>query len=102
MPVALLSRPDRLRHAETFKSLPLPLDGYRPVQEAIVTRGGVSVKEIAPNSMMSRRCPGLFFAGEVLDVEAHTGGFNLQIAFSTGALAGKSAAEYAWHHKTNS
>ena len=51
--------------------------------------------EIAPGTMMSKLTPGLFFAGEVMDVDAHTGGFNLQIAFSTGALAGKSAAAYA-------
>ena len=101
MPVSMLTRTDRLRLADAFKALPLPLAGYRPVQEAIVTRGGVSVKDVAPSTMMSRRCPGLFFAGEVLDVDAHTGGFNLQIAFSTGALAGKSAAEYALQRKAD-
>ena len=63
--------------------------------EAIVTRGGVHVLEVAPGTMMSRIAAGLFFAGEVLDVDAHTGGFNLQIAFSTGALAGRSAAAFA-------
>ena len=95
MPAAFLDREGRRRLASAFKALPLPLRGYRPVEEAIVTRGGVSVKDVAPNTMMSRRCPGLFFAGEVLDVDAHTGGFNLQIAFSTGALAGRCAAGYA-------
>ena len=72
-------------------------DGYFeiPTEEAIVTRGGVEVREIVPGTLMSKRLPGLFFAGEVLDVDAHTGGFNLQIAWSTGALAGASAAAMA-------
>ena len=61
------------------------------MQEAIVTRGGVTVKEVNPGTMESRKVPGVYFAGEVLDVDAHTGGYNLQIAFSTGALAGDSA-----------
>ena len=78
-----------------LKALPLNVTGTRPIEEAIVTRGGVEVKEILPGTMMSRKQEGLYFAGEVLDVDAHTGGFNLQIAFSTGALAGKSAAAYA-------
>ena len=78
-----------------LKALPLRVNGTRPIEEAIVTRGGVEVKEINPSTMMSRMQEGLFFAGEVMDVDAHTGGFNLQIAFSTGALAGKSAAAYA-------
>ena len=76
----------------TMKALPLRIRGRRPLEEAIVTRGGVSVKEVNPGNMESRLVPGLFFAGEILDVDAHTGGYNLQIAFSTGALAGDSAA----------
>ena len=95
MPATALCREDRQQISKAFKELLLPISGFRPAEEAIVTRGGVSIKDIAPSTMMSRRCPGLFFAGEMLDVDAHTGGFNLQIAFSTGALAGKSAAEYA-------
>ena len=75
-----------------FKALPLTVRAPRPLDEAIVTRGGVSVKEIEPGTLRSRRCPNLFFAGEMIDVDAHTGGFNLQIAWSTGALAGQSAA----------
>lgn len=67
------------------------LGSYR---EAVVTRGGVDVKEINPKTLASKLVTGLYFAGEVLDIDAYTGGFNLQIAFSTGALAGKSAAEY--------
>ena len=89
-----LTRAQRMALAEGLKALPLNVVGTRPIEEAIVTRGGVEVREIAPGTMMSKLVPGLFFAGEVIDVDAHTGGFNLQIAFSTGALAGASAAEY--------
>ena len=78
---------------EALKSLPLTIRTPRPVVEAIVTRGGVNVREVEPGSMRSRILPNLFFAGELLDVDAHTGGYNLQIAWSTGALAGRSAAE---------
>ena len=63
------------------------------MEEAVITRGGVQVKEVNPSTLESRLLPGLYFAGEVLDVDALTGGFNLQIAFSTGALAGASAAK---------
>lgn len=91
---AQVSRADRRRIAETLKKIPLTVKGARPIDEAIITRGGVPVSEVSPHDMMSKKRPGLFFAGEVLDVDGHTGGFNLQIAFSTGALAGKSAA--AW------
>ena len=90
-----LTRAQRLALGQTLKALPLEATGLRPVEEAIVTRGGVDVREIAPGTMESRKTPGLYFAGEVLDVDAHTGGFNLQIAFSTGALAGRSAAAQA-------
>lgn len=76
----------------SLKALPLAVQGRRPLAEAIVTRGGVSVREVNPGTMESKLVPGLFFAGELLDVDAHTGGYNLQIAFSTGALAGFSAA----------
>ena len=75
-----------------LKRLPLTVKAPRPVAEAVVTRGGVSVKEIEPGTLRSKLIPNLFFAGEMIDVDAHTGGFNLQIAWSTGALAGQSAA----------
>lgn len=75
-----------------LKGLRLPLTGFRPIDEAIVTAGGVSVKEINPKTMASKLLPGLYFAGEVIDVDAYTGGYNLQIAFSTAVLAGESAA----------
>ena len=78
---------------QLLKGLPLTPKCVRKIDEAIVTRGGVTVKEINPSTMESKLVPGLYFAGELMDVDAHTGGYNLQIAFSTGALAGKSAAE---------
>ena len=73
--------------------LPIPLKKLAPIEEAIITRGGVNVKEIDPSTMQSKLVSGLYFAGEVVDVDAHTGGYNLQIAWSTGALAGMCAAE---------
>lgn len=76
-----------------LKHLPVTISGFRPIEEAIVTSGGVSVKEINPKTMQSTLCGNLYFAGEVMDVDAYTGGFNLQIAFSTGYLAGKSVSE---------
>ncbi len=91
--VNTISREDRLRLVSLLKHLPLTLTGTRPLSEAIVTRGGVSLKEIDPRTLASRLVPGLYFAGEVLDADALTGGFNLQIAFSTGHLAGKSITE---------
>ena len=66
----------------------LHITGTRPIDEAIITRGGISVKEIDPKTMGSRLISGLYFAGEIIDVDAYTGGFNLQIAFSTGFAAG--------------
>ena len=93
-PINQITREERMTIGRMLKALPLHVTGTRPIEEAIVTRGGVQVLEVAPGTMMSKLTPGLFFAGEVLDVDAHTGGFNLQIAFSTGALAGRSAAAY--------
>lgn len=75
-----------------FKSFSLDIIKTRPLEEAMVTRGGVSLKEVDPRTMESRIIKGLYFAGEMLDVDADTGGFNLQAAFSTGYLAGESAA----------
>lgn len=73
-----------------LKHFTVNIDGFRPIEEAIVTSGGISIKEINPKNMQSTLCDNLYFAGEVIDVDAYTGGFNLQIAFSTGVLAGKS------------
>lgn len=75
---------------ETLKGLKLHVTGARPIAEAIVTRGGVSVSEVNPSTMESKKVANLYFAGELLDTDAFTGGFNLQIAWSTGALAGSS------------
>ena len=75
-----------------LKGYTIPLSGTRPIDEAIVTAGGVEVREVNPGTMESKLVPGLYFAGEILDVDAYTGGFNLQIAFSTAHLAAKSAA----------
>lgn len=88
-----ITKEERHRIITLLKAFTLPLSGFRPIEEAIITSGGVSVKEIRPGTMESKITPGLYFAGEIIDVDAYTGGFNLQIAFSTGYLAGKSAAE---------
>lgn len=87
-----ITREERQALIDVIRGLRLSLIGFRPLEEAIVTKGGVSVKEIDPKTMASKKCEGLYFAGEVIDVDAYTGGFNLQIAFSTGTLAGRSAA----------
>ena len=77
---------------ELTKQFTVKISGLRPVEEAIVTSGGVSVKEIDPKTMESKLVPGLYFAGEVIDVDAYTGGFNLQIAWATGCAAAQAAA----------
>ena len=83
-----VTREERLRLVQGIKAMPVAVSGFRPIEEAIVTSGGVSVKELNAKTMESKLVSGLFFAGEVLDVDAYTGGFNLQIAFSTGMAAG--------------
>ena len=83
-----IDRESRKRFCDLIKNFPLTITGFRPVEEAVITRGGVAVKEINPTTMESKIISGLFFAGEVIDVDAYTGGFNLQIAFSTGFVAG--------------
>lgn len=88
-----ITREQRERLAALIKAFPVTPKEFRPVEEAIVTSGGVKVSEIDPGTMESRLVRGLFFAGEVLDLDAYTGGYNLQIAFSTGYLAAESAAE---------
>ncbi|MBQ7545718.1 MAG: NAD(P)/FAD-dependent oxidoreductase [Clostridia bacterium] len=84
-----VTREQRQKLVELLKDLRLTVTGFRPVEEAIVTSGGVKTAEVDPKTMQSKKISGLFFAGEVLDVDAYTGGFNLQIAFSTGHLAGE-------------
>lgn len=92
-----LQRQQRQKVIELLKRLPLSIRAAGPIDEATVTRGGVSTDEINPKTMESKLCPGLFFAGEVINVDGPCGGFNLQIAFSTGRLAGKMAAQYVPH-----
>ena len=84
-----ISREQRADLCRTIKEFTLNITGFRPIEEAIITNGGISVKEINPSTMESKLIRGLFFAGEIIDVDAFTGGFNLQIAFSTGHLAGE-------------
>lgn len=84
-----ITKDERKNLVSAIKRFPLNIKDFRPVSEAIVTSGGVCVKEINPSTMESKLESGLFFAGEVIDVDAYTGGYNLQIAFSTGYLAGK-------------
>ncbi len=86
-----ITREERKKLVHLLKNMEFTIKGFRPIKEAIVTSGGVNVKEITPGTMESKLIPGVFFAGEVIDVDAYTGGFNLQIAFSTGYLAGKNA-----------
>ncbi len=88
-----ITKEQRAGLAALLKNLTVTVTDFRPVEEAIVTRGGVDVKEINPSTMESKLISGLYFAGEVMNVDAYTGGFNLQIAFSTGRLAGISASE---------
>lgn len=87
-----ITREERHRLVSLLKALPLTAVKFRPIDEAIITSGGINVKEISPKTMESKLVDGLYFAGEVIDVDAYTGGFNLQIAFSTARLAGESAA----------
>ena len=86
-----ISREERLGLVNLIKNLTLKITGTRPIEEAIITRGGIPVKEINSSTMESKIIKGLYFAGEIIDVDAYTGGFNLQIAFSTGFLAGKNS-----------
>ncbi len=92
---AQIGKQERRNFGNLIKELPLTVKGTRDFAEAIITQGGVSVKQVNPSNMESKLVPGLYFAGEVLDLDAVTGGFNLQIAWSTGRLAGISAAQEA-------
>lgn len=83
-----ISKDERHRLVDLLKSFKVTISGFRPVEEAIVTAGGINIKEINPKTMESKIVEGLFFAGEIIDVDAYTGGFNLQIAYSTGYTAG--------------
>ena len=83
-----MTRQERGGLITLLKAFPVTLTGMRDFNEAIITKGGISVKGVNPSTMESKKLPGLYFAGEVLDLDAMTGGFNLQIAWSTGYLAG--------------
>ena len=85
-----LTKEQRAKILSLLKALPVTISGTRPINEAIVTGGGVDCKEIDPKTMESKLVNGLYFVGEVLDVDAYTGGFNLQIAFSTAFVCGNS------------
>lgn len=94
-PVHQVTKEERLLLVELLQSLTVTISQTRPIAEAVVTAGGVAVKEINPKTMESRLIKGLFFAGEIIDVDGYTGGFNLQAAFSTGYVAGRAAAQSA-------
>lgn len=90
-----VTKEQRKKLISSLKNIEIEIIGTRPIAEAIVTSGGVAVNEVDPRTMQSKRTRGLFFAGELLDVDAYTGGYNLQIAFSTGRLAGHASAMYS-------
>lgn len=94
-----VTKAQRRRLLEVLKGLRIDIAGPRPIEEAIVTAGGVKVSEVDPSTMASKKVPGLYLAGEVLDVDAYTGGFNLQIAWSTGHVAGAAAADQSQEQK---
>lgn len=83
-----ITKKEREKLVQILKNFEIKLDGFRPIEEAIVTSGGINIKEINPKTMESKLVKGLYFAGEIIDVDAYTGGFNLQIAYSTGYTAG--------------
>lgn len=87
-----ITKEERRRLCEILKNFTIEISGFRPIEEAIITSGGVKTTEINPKTMESKLVRGLYFAGEVIDCDAYTGGFNLQIAWSTGKLAGESAS----------
>ena len=92
--VNTVTREQRAALVRLMKHFPIAVSGTRPIAEAIITAGGVNLREINPRTMESKRVPGLYFAGEVLDLDAYTGGFNLQIAWSTGYTAGTALSRY--------
>jgi predicted Rossmann fold flavoprotein len=91
--VNLITKDERQRLFQLLKNFEFDILGFRPIDEAIITSGGINIKEISPKDMQSKLIEGLYFAGEVIDVDAYTGGFNLQIAFSTAKLAAESASQ---------
>lgn len=96
---ALLSRKELEEILTLMKGWPVRITGTLPLEEAFVTGGGVSIREIDPRTFSSKKAKGLYFAGEIMDVHGHTGGYNITIAFSSGYLAGQAAAKYALHER---
>ena len=84
-----ITKEERKKLVEKFKKFEVIIKEFRPIEEAIVTSGGINIKEINPKTMESKKVKGLYFAGEIIDVDSYTGGFNLQIAYSTGYTAGR-------------
>ena len=84
-----ITKIERKNLVELLKKFSLKIKNFRPIEEAIITSGGINIKEIDPKTMQSKICKGLYFAGEIIDVDGYTGGFNLQIAYSTGFVAGQ-------------
>lgn len=95
--VSHITKNDRFRLRNLLKAIPLTVLKTAPIEQALITRGGISLSEIDPHTMMSKLSPGLYFAGEIIDVDGDCGGYNLQMCWSTGKLAGKSAAESLKH-----
>ena len=87
--VNTITKQERMKLIEVLKGFKLEIKKFRPIEEAIITSGGIKIKEINPKTMESKKVKGLYFAGEIIDVDSYTGGFNLQIAYSTGYVAGK-------------
>ena len=83
-----ITKEERKKLVKLLKEFSIEIKGLRPIEEAIITSGGINIKEINPKTMESKIVQGLYFAGEIIDVDSYTGGFNLQIAYSTGYVAG--------------
>ena len=83
-----ITKKEREELIKQIKDFEIIIKGFRPIEEAIITSGGINIKEINPKTMESKKVKGLYFAGEIIDVDSYTGGFNLQIAYSTGYVAG--------------
>ena len=94
-----LTKEERQEIVRRLKDFSFTLTGTRPLAEGIVTAGGLAVKALDPKTMMVKRYPGLFVCGELIDIDAYTGGFNLQIAFSTGHAAGQAACQYLYEEE---
>ena len=96
-----ITKQERMKLIQVLKNFELQISSFRSIDEAIITSGGINIKEINPKTMESKLVNGLYFAGEIIDVDAYTGGFNLQIAYSTGFTAGKSASNFLEGNESN-